>query len=58
MCSYPENVFIFCSAYISTIAYVSTPCRVETLKIDIKKSTFKSVHNFLRSSDLRKKFTN
>ena len=32
----PKMFLFFCSAYISTIAYVSTPCRVETLKIDIK----------------------
>ena len=48
---------VFWSAYISTIAYVNTPCRVETL-IDITKSAFKSVHNLRRSSDFYKQFTN
>ena len=32
----PKMFLFFWNAYISSIAYVSTPCRVETLKIDIK----------------------
>ena len=50
----PKMFLFFWNAYISKIAYVSTPWRVETLKININKSAFKSVHNLRRSSDLRK----